>query len=69
MNRWEKKRLEAEMKALAHAETFPCAKRVGLSRMEELWWQQWVKRQRGRESKMKWKKVFEPSAKSYVRGF
>lgn len=54
----KKRREEGEVKALAHAETFPCAKSVGLSHMEELWWQQLVKGQRGRGSKMKWKKVF-----------
>lgn len=52
-----KRRREGEVKALAQAGTLPCAKNVGLSHMEELWRQQLVKRQRGRGSKMKWKKV------------
>lgn len=52
------KRREGEVKALVQAGTFPCAKNVGLSHMEELWWQPLVKRQRGRGSKIKWKKVF-----------
>lgn len=47
------------MKALTHAETFPCAKSVvGQSHTEELRWQEGL-RDRDRESKMKWEEVEE----------
>lgn len=55
-----KKDDRGQVKALVNAGTLSSAKSVaGQLHVEELWWQQEVKRQRDRESKMKWEEVEE----------